>query len=92
MFIGEQPLQASVWPYSAQNIREAQHPTELVKAEALTINISGYLAGVGGNDSWSINARPIEKYRLLDKQYKFAFKLVPINKFKDTQSFYRKHK
>ncbi len=92
MFIGGQPMQLSVWPYTAENIREAQHPTELVKANLLTVNISHKMAGVGGNDSWSINARPIEKYRLLEKGYKFNFKLVTVVKAKDLQKAYKASK
>ncbi|MCG6186544.1 glycoside hydrolase family 2 TIM barrel-domain containing protein [Maribellus maritimus] len=89
MVVGNEPVQTSVWPYSAENIREAQHTNELKKAEDLTVNISAELAGVGGNDSWSINARPIEKYRLLEKQYNYSFKLVPLTKVKDLQKTYR---
>ena len=92
MVLGNSPIQTSVWPYTAENIRKAQHPTELEKASELTLNISYQLAGVGGNDSWSINARPIDKYRLLKKEYKFGFKLIPINKVKDLQSLYRAKK
>ncbi|WP_297096723.1 glycoside hydrolase family 2 TIM barrel-domain containing protein [uncultured Draconibacterium sp.] len=89
MVLGETPLQTSVWPYTAENIHEAQHPTELEKADALTVNISHKMAGVGGNDSWSINARPIDKYRLLEKAYSYEFKLVPLSKAKDLQQIYR---
>ena len=89
MVLGETPLQTSVWPYTAEDIYEAQHPTELVKADALTLNISYKMAGVGGNDSWSINARPIDKYRLLEKAYSYDFKLVPLSKTKDLQQIYR---
>ena len=92
MVLGETPLQTSVWPYTAENIRIAQHPTELEKADALTVNISDKMAGVGGNDSWSINARPINKYRLLEKAYNYEFKLVPLSKAKNLQQVYRETK
>ncbi|WP_321343352.1 glycoside hydrolase family 2 TIM barrel-domain containing protein [uncultured Draconibacterium sp.] len=92
MVLGETPLQTSVWPYTAENIHEAQHPTELIKADASTVNISYKMAGVGGNDSWSINARPIDKYRLLEKAYSYEFKLVPLSKAKDLQGIYREIK
>jgi beta-galactosidase len=89
MVIGEKPIQTSVWPYTAEIIRKAQHPTELVEADELTVNISHKMAGVGGNDSWSMNARPIKKYRLLEKEYSFGFKLVPVSKAKNLQEVYR---
>lgn len=89
MVVGTKPVQMSVWPYTAGNIWTAQHPNELNKAEEVTVNISGALAGVGGTDSWSIHARPIDKYRLLAKEYKFGFKLVPVIKAKDLQAVYK---
>ncbi len=92
MVAGDEPIQVSVWPYTAENIREAQHPYELEKAEELRLNISHQLAGVGGNDSWSINARPIDPYRLLEKEYSFGIKWMPIGDEKDLQSKYRSEK
>lgn len=92
MIIGDEPVQVSVWPYSAEDIRTAQHPNELNKADELRVNISHQLAGVGGNDSWSINARPIDAYRLLEKEYSFGIKLVPLLKAEDLQSKYRVEK
>jgi len=89
MVVGDEPIQTSVWPYSAENIRKAQHTNELQKANQLTVNITYKMAGVGGIDSWSINARPIDKYRLLEKHYQFGFKLVPLTKAKDLQKTYR---
>ncbi len=89
MIAGGSLLQTSVWPYTAKDIRKALHPNELEKADALTVNISHGLAGVGGNDSWSINARPIEKYRLLEKKYQFKFSLTPFSKEKNLQKLYR---
>ncbi|HYQ56662.1 MAG TPA: glycoside hydrolase family 2 TIM barrel-domain containing protein [Draconibacterium sp.] len=89
MVVGGTPLQTSVWPYIAENIREAQHPTELEKADRVTVNISHKMAGIGGNDSWTINARPIDKYRLLDKTYNYKFKLVPVTNAKNLQEIYR---
>jgi beta-galactosidase len=92
MVIGDEPVQASVWPYTAEDIRSAQHPYELEKADELRLNISHQLAGVGGNDSWSINARPIDPYRLLEKEYSFGLKWVPLEGVKDLQGKYRAEK
>ena len=36
-------------------------------------------AGVGGTDTWSLNARPSEQYRLLAKRYAYKFTLLPCN-------------
>lgn len=88
----DQPLETSVWPYTAEDIFVAQHPNELKKADYLTVNISHKMAGVGGTDSWSLKARPIEAYRLLDKHYEYRFRLVPYQGVKDLQAFYRQIK
>lgn len=92
MVIGEDVLQTSVWPYTAENIREAQHPHKLQPADKLTVNISHQLAGVGGDNTWSIAARPLPPYRLLEKHYEYGFKIVPMNKVNKPMEFYRNNK
>lgn len=77
---GDQPLSTSVWPYSAETLQRAKHINELKPANDLTLNIDLVQAGVGGTDSWSIHARPLDKYRLLKKQYAFGFTLAPFTK------------
>ncbi len=76
-FTGEKPLSISVWPYTPENIDRAQHTVELERADHLTVNIDFQQAGVGGADSWSSKARPIEKYRLSENEYRYAFSIGP---------------
>lgn len=83
MVTGKQLLNTSVWPYTAENIRKAQHINELEPAGFYTVNIDLGQAGVGGNDSWSWRGIPIEQYHLNQKEYSYAFKLVPFAKVKD---------
>ncbi len=80
LIVGGQPLSASVWPYSAEMIQQATHTNELKEADALTLNIDLVQAGVGGTDSWSLHARPLDQYRLLDKVYHYSFTLLPLPK------------
>jgi beta-galactosidase len=35
--------------------------------------------GVGGNDSWSEVAAPLEKYQIPAKNYQYSFYIVPFN-------------
>jgi beta-galactosidase len=35
--------------------------------------------GVGGNDSWSDVAAPLEKYQIKAQEYNYSFYLVPFN-------------
>ena len=65
----------SIWPWSAANIDSAKHPTELQRQGFFTLNIDLAQAGVGGNNSWSSAAAPIEAYRLLKDHYVFRYRL-----------------
>ena len=73
---GLQDLSMSVWPWSAENLQEANHPYELVERGIYTVNIDLAQAGVGGIDSWSDKAAPIEKYQLPSGQYQYQFTLT----------------
>ena len=84
MVVGKQPLNTSVWPYTAENIMKAQHINELESADFYTINIDFGQAGVGGNDSWSWRGTPMTKYRLTNKEYNYGFKIIPFTKVKKT--------
>ncbi|GHV01958.1 beta-galactosidase [Bacteroidia bacterium] len=81
LFAGAQPLSTSVLRYSQQMIFDAQHINELEALPAsLTVNIDLAQAGVGGTDSWSLEARPLEPYRLIKKEYAYSFTIFPIAK------------
>lgn len=75
---GHNVLSTSVWPWSAHQLEDARHTNELKVEDFLTVNIDLIQAGVGGNDSWSMNARPIDKYRLLEKEYSYSFIISPL--------------
>ncbi|WP_430971600.1 glycoside hydrolase family 2 TIM barrel-domain containing protein [Sunxiuqinia rutila] len=78
MVFGDQPLGTSVWPYTADMLNKARHTNELKEAGFFTLNIDLTQAGVGGIDSWSLRARPINSYRLLEKSYSYGFTLMPL--------------
>jgi len=71
---GDQPLSMSVWNYPASNIEDASHLNELDdKYDGVVVNIDCAQAGVGGTNTWSLDARPAEQYRLLAKEYMYGF-------------------
>jgi beta-galactosidase len=72
---GMQDLSMSVWKHSAMAIDEATHPYKLVDEGKFTLNIDLIQAGVGGIDSWSPNAAPIEKYQIPAGEYEYSFTL-----------------
>ncbi|MCJ8294081.1 MAG: DUF4981 domain-containing protein [Colwellia sp.] len=72
---GKEDLSISVWPWTAENIDHAKHSYELQESERWTVNIDAQQAGIGGNDSWSQNAAPIEKYQIPAGDYQYSFTL-----------------
>jgi len=70
-------LSMSAWPYTEDNIIHAKHTNKLKDAGFITLNIDLIQMGVGGNDSWSEVAEPLEQYRIRAKNYKYSFYLMP---------------
>ena len=52
---------------------------QLKDAGFITLNIDLIQMGVGGNDSWSDVAAPLEKYQIPAKKYQYSFYIVPFN-------------
>lgn len=74
---GSQPLNFSAWPYSMQDIASAKHIDELPKRDFITLNLDYKQMGLGGDDSWSIRARPHKEYRLPNQPYSYSFEIMP---------------
>lgn len=70
-------LSMSAWPYTEDNIQKAKHTNKLKDAGFITLNIDLLQMGVGGNDSWSEVAEPLEQYRIPAKSYSYSFYLKP---------------
>ncbi|MFI3333458.1 MAG: glycoside hydrolase family 2 TIM barrel-domain containing protein [Rikenellaceae bacterium] len=78
--VAQDELAVSVWNTSQESLAEAKHTNEIVELpHSYTLNIDKEQAGVGGTDSWSIKARPMEQYRLLDNSYNYSFKILPVS-------------
>ena len=72
----------NVWPWTQAELEAATHPEDLSKpptlqtSKPLTINIDAAQMGVGGDDSWSENAKPYPEYRLKSgRTYNLTFTL-----------------
>jgi beta-galactosidase len=72
-------LSMSAWPYTEDNILHAKHTNKLKDAGFITLNIDLVQMGVGGNDSWSEVAAPLEQYRIPAKDYHYSFISLPYN-------------
>jgi beta-galactosidase len=79
MISGDQPmLSFSAWPYSMEDIEQATHINKLMIRNFITLNIDHLQQGVGGDDSWSMNARPHEEYRIPAGNYRYSFVIMPV--------------
>lgn len=77
LVVADSLLSMSAWPYTEENISNAKHTNKLTDAGFITLNIDLVQMGVGGNDSWSDVAAPLEKYQLPSKAYSYSFYLLP---------------
>ncbi|MEP6676502.1 MAG: glycoside hydrolase family 2 TIM barrel-domain containing protein [Ferruginibacter sp.] len=77
LVIADSLLSMSAWPYTEQNIQTARHTNKLKDAGFITLNIDLVQMGVGGNDSWSEVAAPLEQYQVKSQAYSYSFYLKP---------------
>jgi beta-galactosidase len=79
LVVADSLLSMSAWPYTEANIQDAKHTNKLKDAGFITLNIDLVQMGVGGNDSWSDVAAPLEQYQIKAKDYHYSFYMVPLN-------------
>lgn len=72
---GEDLLEISAYPCSAQDITLAMHPTELPRRDFQTLNIDHRQSGLGGTNSWGALALPPYQIQS-DKAYHWSFLLT----------------
>lgn len=75
-----QPICFSLWPYTQENIDTSFRIEELITSDYLTFNIDYGQMGVGGDNTWNLDARPHLPYRLPAGHYRYSFRLSPIEK------------
>ncbi|PKM78912.1 MAG: beta-galactosidase, partial [Firmicutes bacterium HGW-Firmicutes-13] len=74
--VGSQHFNFSAWPYTQDQLMDANHIHELVKSDLVTLNIDLTQKGVGGDVPAGGN--PQDAYRLLPgKELKFTFWIKP---------------
>lgn len=70
-------LNVSAWPYAQEDFEQFAHYFELPERSFITINIDHKQMGVGGDDSWSLNAQPHAPFRIPAGPYNYQFRLIP---------------
>ncbi len=76
-------LSMSAWPYTQENLSASGHTYDLKDPGFLTVNIDLIQMGVGGNDSWTIVAQPLEQYQIKSGNYEYSFYLMPFRGLKN---------
>jgi beta-galactosidase len=77
LVVADSLLSMSAWPYTEANIVAAKHTNKLKDAGFITLNIDLIQMGLGGNDSWSDVAAPLDIYQIPAKPYSYSFYLYP---------------
>ena len=78
LFSSPEPLNFSAWPYTIEDLEKATHINELPDRDLITLNIDHLQQGVGGDDSWSMSARPHKEYRIPADRYTYSFTIAPV--------------
>src|SRR5690606_8904455 len=64
-------IDVSAWPYTLEDLETATHNYRLPDMPFYSVQIDYKQRGVGGNNSWGL--KPLDKYRLLEKQFNYSF-------------------
>jgi len=75
---GKDLLSMSAWPWTMEQIEKAKHTSELPANNFITVNIDLKQMGVGGNDSWTQRAFPLQQYQIKPAKYSYSFNLIPV--------------
>jgi len=63
--------------YSQQTMRESGYSFQMERSDDIFLNIDAKQSGVGGINSW--RATPLEKHRLNEAAYHYAYRLIPLS-------------
>jgi len=92
LVVADSLLSMSAWPYTEKNIVAARHTNKLKTEGFVTLNIDLKQMGVGGNDSWSDVAAPLDQYMIPAGNYHYSFYLAPYKTGTDASALARKIK
>jgi beta-galactosidase len=84
LVVADSLLSMNAWPYAEAEFNRVKHLHEMKESGFVTLNIDLIQMGIGGNDSWSDVAAPLEKYQIKPGDYAYRFYLCPV-KMKEAQ-------
>ncbi|TKK67021.1 DUF4981 domain-containing protein [Ilyomonas limi] len=82
LIVADSLLSMSAWRYTEGNMNNAKHTIDLKDPGFITLNIDLIQMGVGGNDSWSQVAAPLEQYQIKTEDYQYSFYIQPYSAIK----------
>lgn len=62
--------------YTHDEMRNADYSFQMNRSDHVILNVVAAQEGVGGINSWG--AVPLKQHRLLEKQYAYAYRLIPV--------------
>jgi beta-galactosidase len=92
LVIADSLLSMSAWAYTEENIISAKHTNKLKNPGFITLNIDLIQMGVGGNDSWSDVAAPLDQYQVKSRPYNYSFYIVAADAMSAQTIFNRNRK
>ncbi len=72
------PVSFSAWPFTQEQIEKSNRIEELTFGETITLNIDHKQMGVGGDNTWNLDARPHKAFQVDAKPYSYSFKIIPL--------------
>ncbi len=76
----DSPLSVSAWPFTQEEIAQANRIEDLVFGEFITLNIDARQMGVGGDNTWNIDAAPHASFRIPAEPYEYSFRMRLLKK------------
>jgi beta-galactosidase len=78
--VGAPVLGVGARHFSPKDIEDADYSFKLQRRPEVYLNLDGKQMGVGGIDSWSPNAYPVEPYRIPGSgTHAFRYRLTPVS-------------
>ncbi len=77
--VGSPVLSVGASHYPKDEIEGADYSFRMTRRPQVYLNLDLRQMGVGGVDSWSLNAYPLEPYRVPgDRSYSYKYRLIPV--------------
>jgi beta-galactosidase len=78
--IGSPLLSVSAYHFSKNEIESADYTFKMARRPQVFLNLDLKQMGVGGVDSWSPNAYPLDPYRIRgDREHSYRYRLTPVD-------------